>query len=74
MIWYFDSSRQALVYVDPMTRQGVGFFAPDVERTGQWEPKGGLEVALRTSLPRMPGSSQIQAAPPGLAARLKNAH
>jgi hypothetical protein len=74
MLWFFDSSRQALVYRDPQTGQGVGFFAPDIERVGHWEPKakGALEVALRTVLPRMPGASQIQAAPPGLAARILN--
>jgi hypothetical protein len=77
-LFFFDSSRQALVYVDPITRQGVGFFAPEVERVGYWEPKGpkgALEVAFRKVLPKMPGqSSPIQAAPPGLAAHLKHGH
>ena len=70
MLWFFDSSRQALVYRDPQTGQGVGFFAPDIERVGHWESKGKLEVSLRTVLPKMPGqSSAIHAPPPGLRLR-----
>jgi hypothetical protein len=66
MIFFCDSSRQALIFVDPETRRGIGFFVPDVEKADFWEPKGQLEVSLRKSLPPMPGQSQIVSAPAGL--------
>lgn len=59
-LWNYDSSRQALIFFDPATNQAVGFAIPKIEECGFWEPRGGLEMAVRASnIPPMPGQSRI---------------
>lgn len=62
-LWCYDASRQALIFFDPARGgQGTGFHIPAVERTGQWQPPSGLELALRKVLPPLPGGPMIQSA------------
>ena len=62
-LWHYDLTRQALIFFDPMANgQGAGFHIPAIERTGQWLPSSGLEVAIRQALPALPGPSMIQQA------------
>jgi hypothetical protein len=62
-LWFYDSSKQALICFDPERNgQGIGFHIPAIERIGYWRPFPGLELAIRASIPRMPGPSMIQPA------------
>jgi hypothetical protein len=62
-LWVYDSTRQALIFFDPARGgQGTGFHIPAIEKTGQWLPLTGLELALRKVLPPLPGGPMIQPA------------
>ena len=61
-LWQYDAARQALIFFDPARNgQGTGFHIPALERTGQWQPSPGLELALRKTLPSF-GPAMIQQA------------
>jgi hypothetical protein len=62
-LWCYDAGRQALIFFDPARNgQGTGFHIPAVERTGEWQPSSGLELALRKTLPLLPSGPMIQPA------------
>jgi hypothetical protein len=62
-LWYYDLSKQALIFFDPERNgQGIGFHLPAIERLGLWEPRGQLELAIRKMVPAIPGPSMIQRA------------
>jgi hypothetical protein len=59
-LWVYDSARQALIFFNP-GGQGTGFHIPALEKLDYWEPKAGLELAFRKTLPP-PGGPMIQPA------------
>jgi hypothetical protein len=62
-MWLYESSRQALVFVDPESKgQGVGFFIPALEKLNHWQPKLGLGLELRKVLPKFEQAPRIHRA------------
>ena len=59
-LWYYSAEKQALIFFDPaLGGKGTGFSIPEIERTGQWAPKGTLELAIRKVIPPMPGGPPV---------------